>query len=780
MSWLLYLLAALSYVRATTSPLTSIHLLALVPWPDDREHADWDAGPDLLTSARVAIQEINNSTSVLPNYELVLIESGHEACGLVGADFGLVNLVENAVNPWTSNPVAAVLGLFCSSSTKVLSPIAGAPGIDLIQLSGSNSPIFLTNKDDYPHLWRFLESATVHADAMVALMDAVGWTKAALIVDFDNLFFSGIGTAFINKLKARADMELVYRGALLQLNNIESTFQGILDNRARIIFLSTTAPQAARIFCLAAENRMKWPNYVWVMADYLADVILDHDYCSQEQLLDVMEDSLITYFSLKPDNYSQVLVSNGTYQDYRDKYKVELKKVKEDYPNVTIPGEPLYGGIIYDEVWAFALALHEALPELESKNLSIATYGFGQPRITAILEKYLQQVDFIGATGRISFTNNSEVSNTIKIYQVKNGTEVTVGVYDARMPGDLTITITNPPSDELETKTTLYHISVLIILVIVTVAVTLLVTVVGILLIILRNHVEIRASSPKLTILIFSGCYIECIAASLIVLQYSYEWSEYWFTIFCNLEIWFGLIGIYLIIATNLLKVARIFRIFTHFGKTGKFWSDPSLICLILLICVLPCLLLFVWVPLDLLQYTSKSIYHTEKIPVYIELLVHCSCQYYNLWTGLLYAYVGILMFGLIFFAVQTRHINRQSFKDTKKVNAFAFFMIFVFGLFFTMHQVLNLLQQYIYSNVALCFMYLSISFICQLFLFIPKVLPALFETIRTRTIKSRVRHSHNSEEGRSSPHTFTRSVRQYSRKSSAFISQLSQVKLIY
>ena len=773
---LLYLLAALSYVCATTSSLTNIHLLSLVPWPDDREHADWDAGPDLLTSARVAIQEINNSTSVLPNYELVLIEKGHEACGLIASDFGLVNLIENAVNPWAPNPVAAVLGLFCSSSTKVLSPIAGAPGIDLIQLSGSNSPIFLTDKDKYPHLWRFLESATVHADAMVALMDSVGWTKAAVIVDFDNSFSRGIGTAFIEKVKARPDMELVYRGALLQLSNIEQTFQGILDNRARIIFLSTTAPEAARIFCLAAENNMKWPNYVWVMADYLAEVILEHDYCSQEQLLDVMEGSLITYFSLKPDNCSQVLVSNGTYQDYFDKYNVELKKVREDYPNVTIRGETLYGGIIYDEVWAFALALHDALPELESRNLSIATYGFGQPKITAILEKYLQQVDFIGATGRISFTNNSEVSNAIKIFQVKNGTQVTVGVYDARMPGNLTITIANPPSDDLENKTTLYHISVFVILLITTIAVTSLVTVVGVLLIILRNHFEIRASSPKLTILIFGGCYLECIAAFLIVLQYSRVWPDLWFTILCNLEFWFGLIGIYLIMATTLLKVARIFRIFTHFGKTGKFWSDPSLICLILLICALPCLLLFVWVPLDLHQYTYKSIYHTETIPVYIELLVHCSCRYYTLWTSILSCYVGILIVGLIFFAVQTRHINRQSFKDTKKVNAFAFFMTLVFSILFTLQRILNLLEQYVYANVVLCFMYLSVCFICQLFLFIPKVLPAFFQSIRTRTIQSRVHHSHDSEEGRSSPHTFTRSVRQYSRKSSAFISHLSHV----
>uniref|UniRef100_A0A1X7UHA0 Receptor ligand binding region domain-containing protein n=1 Tax=Amphimedon queenslandica TaxID=400682 RepID=A0A1X7UHA0_AMPQE len=148
----------------------NINLLALVPWPDDRPHADWDAGPDLLAGARVAIKEINNSTDILPDYRLNLIESGHEACGLPGGNLGVVNLVKYAINPPSNSrrgPVAAVLGLFCSTSTKIIAPFAGRKGIDLLQLSGSNSPDFLKDKGLYPHLWRFLESATVHADTVI-------------------------------------------------------------------------------------------------------------------------------------------------------------------------------------------------------------------------------------------------------------------------------------------------------------------------------------------------------------------------------------------------------------------------------------------------------------------------------------------------------------------------------------------------------------------------------------------------------------------------------------
>ena len=118
-----------------------IHYLLLVPWPDvrNRSHAGYDAGPDLLTGARVAVQEINQRTDLLNRYEIKLIEAGHEACGLAETDLGLQNLVNNSINPSLPHNVVVILGLFCSTSTDALSPVAGREGVDLIQLSASNS-----------------------------------------------------------------------------------------------------------------------------------------------------------------------------------------------------------------------------------------------------------------------------------------------------------------------------------------------------------------------------------------------------------------------------------------------------------------------------------------------------------------------------------------------------------------------------------------------------------------------------------------------------------------
>ena len=743
-----------------------INLLALVPWPDDRPHADWDAGPDLLAGARVAIEEINNSTDILPDYKLNLIESGHEACGLPGGNFGVVNLVKYAINPPSNSrrgPVAAVLGLFCSTSTKVISPFAGRNGIDLLQLSGSNSPDFLRDKELYPHLWRFLESATVYADTVISMMDAFQWKKVALVADFENSFLSGIGDAFINKVDSRSDLDLLYRGNLLQLTNIEETVRGILESRARIIFLSTTAPQTAKIYCAAASLNMHWPNYVWIMADYLVKVIEDEvvagGYCSLTELRKVTEGSLITYFSLEPDNPSStILVSNNTYQDYKDAYDKELKLVKLDYPGVNIPGEYLFAGIIYDQVWAFAIAAHNALPELERKNYSISEYGFGQPHITTIIERYLRNVDFIGATGRVSFNNNSEVSNSIKIFKIHQFTELEIGSYDARNRNPLNISIENPPDDDVSVVTNVLPTTVAIVIITLSVLMGIIVTVNLVIMMMFRRHVEIRALSPHLSLLIFIGCYFECVASILLVIQsWVDEIPNDLFTINCNLVTWIGLLGIYLILATSLLKIVRIFRIFSHFGKTGRLWSDPFLAFLVLILCFLPIFLLTCWSLIDPLKYASLEEFHTEIMPVHIEQLPYCTCKFYFLWLGMLYIYVSILIFGLIFFAIQTRKINRQDFKDTKKVNGFVFVTTFVILILLITHQVLMSLKQYTYANISLCLLYLSVCLVCQLFLFMPKVYPAIYTRVKTGSITTMRKHS--LDEVKTVPHTFTRTL---------------------
>ena len=138
----------LSYSRSHVQETTPVNLLLLVPWPDNRESAGWGPGPDLIAGARVAVNEVNNSTTILPGYKINLIESQHEACGLSDESIGLINLAKYGIN--FNSPlgnVAAVLGLYCSTITLPLAKIAGCEELSILQLTGANSPIFIQERE---------------------------------------------------------------------------------------------------------------------------------------------------------------------------------------------------------------------------------------------------------------------------------------------------------------------------------------------------------------------------------------------------------------------------------------------------------------------------------------------------------------------------------------------------------------------------------------------------------------------------------------------------------
>lgn len=767
--YIFYLIVLLKQIQA--SDKTSINLLVLVPWPDNRISAGWDAGHDLLVGARVARNEINNRTDLLSDYEINLIIAGHEACALAGADMGIINLVKNGISLDTK--IAAVLGLYCSSSTKLLSPLANNKAVDLIQLSASNSPIFRQNNNNYPHLWRFLQSASVYAQMMVDLMGLFDWKRAGVIYNAENAFNFGIANSFIEIMHNSPNKELLFNSVLFGTRNnafFEQAITTIKDRGARVIFVSTSAEQVAKLLCMAALEKLSWPNYVWVIADYRVSDIPGSTFCSDEVLQEVLNGTITSYFSIIPNNRNDSIVSGGTYNDYFQKYYKELKIVAQKYDNTTEDGEYEYSALLYDQVWAFSLALNNSLSLLEAKNLSIANYGFGQREITDILESQLKELDFQGATGKIKFNEYKEVSTNIQIYRNQNDQEI-VGFYESGTP--FLVNISDPPSDEIERVTILLPQYLSIVVYTLSSLLALLVTINLILMFYLRGHHEIRATSPFLSFLIFAGCYMECLAAILFTAQYSIMLSETVFSLLCNFEVWFGLLGMCLILTTNVLKLARIFRIFNHFGKTGRFWSNISLSLCVLGVCAILCAWFLTWRFADPLVYTSKLFHHTEVVPVYTEVSIYCSCTHYWAWVTISYTLIMFLVFGLVFFAIQTRKINKRNFRDTKKIVAFVFLLTVSLAVLLTTSQVLLLVEEYAYSNFTFSLTFLSVCFICQVSLFVPKTFPVAYSRIKNKNTVS----SRSVCDEKTRPHTFTRTI---SRRSRFLSSQLSQAKLMF
>ena len=717
-----------------------IRILALVPWPDDREQAGWDAGSHLLPAGRVAVKEINSRSDLLPGYKLEMVEAGHEACSHSETDMGVINFVDNAINP-PNGTVAVVVGLYCSTSAKIIAPIADISS--LIQLSAANSPLFRKNSNSFPHLWRFLVSASVYADMIIELMKSYGWNKVGLVEDLDTPFYSGIAHQFVRAVDNLSDTKIIYQGGLVDTNDefINTTLSGIQSSGSRIVIVSATRLETTKLLCYAADKGMYYPNYMWIVIDlgvsYLETEVKSIHGCTVDKLHRALEGSLVSYFKLQLDNTSVFLnASNKSYIEYLKNYQKELEQA--NVTDVTGTGNK-YASILYDQIWAFALSLQIALPELRRNNISIEEYKYGEPNTTAISENALSQVNFQGASGYIKFSKDREMSTSINIYQVINTTEGPPCQYDS---SNYFINCSFQFSDQLDDEIPL-HDKLLTVELVSTMYVTtclcvIFVTSVLCIMTCYRKEPEIKASGFKLNLLKFLACYILCISQFLLTTIVATHLGYTMFSIICNLEVVLTIKGLDLLYVTLFVQLLRINKIF-HNKKLkylGWFYTDWCLIGLTVILALIPNLILaVVFIKLQLVKkYIEKR--HYIGVIITKERQYYCDGEYEEMliiFRSLSLVYNSIFLVINIILASRTRKITVHQFKNTKKVNIFMVSIFIIQGISIVIVYILKESGFVLYTYLIDYIVVLSITILCQVSLFMPKIVSTICRKHNTK-----------------------------------------------
>ena len=725
----LFLLADVLRVNASE---TTLYLLNVVPYPDDRPFAGWDRGFELIPAGDLAIEQINNRSDILPGYRLELVDIESEACGISTTNTSYVNFYRHLVQ--INSLVVGVVGLFCSTVTAAISPVANHPGIDYIQVAGSTSPLF-QNVTAYPRLYHTISSSTIFNKAILRLMDKFGWKRISSIHDNSEIFFLTTADDFVTKVNADSSLKLVTRIST-SLSDISDAFAILNRNGARIVYSSLTTPEAANLMCEAYKHGFLWPGYVYVFHEHILRILLNESTtCDQRELTEALEGSFLLQYRLHADPHD-TLVSGWTYEEYHDNYLMRLAEF------ATATGMQLqdnsYANVLHDEVWATALALNNSLETLKSLNLTLTDYGLGQFIITDTIASKLKNISFQGAAGYIEFDSNQEAGSSIDIFQVQRGQPVLVGVYNPN-EDNLTITDSNllstVPADQFEVVYEVLPQWLMITIFCICGLAYIMTTVILVLFLYWRNEPEIKATSPYLSLAMFAGCYLLYTAIIFQTVQRSFVIGFEAFTSICNTDIWFGFIGCNLIIGTLFVKLLRINHIFRVFRKTSKLWSDQFLFLGVLLICSGILIILILWTTIDILHLEETQMYIPSAQPPYYQSTRRCTCRNLAIWVITAHAYNGVIILLVMFLAVQTRHIKRCNFKDTKKVNAYIFTVVVINAIavplwyIFIYTQVEFQVGGHISSVIA----YLSIAMLCQLFLFAPKTLP-LFNTHKVCT----------------------------------------------
>ena len=704
------------HTSGVTKPL---FVVTLLPFP---------RGLSLLSGHRIARDEINNRTDLLPGYHIELIVKEIEDCSVLEVGLGLTNLLKYTVNP-PCYPVVAVAGLVCSSHTSSLSPVVGHDEFSLIQLSAANSPIFETLNNRFPHLWRFSGSAIVYSDTIVAIMDYFNWTRIGILYNVGSVFHSEIARNLHQKITTSKNLTFSFGLQDLGKLYIKTAISNIIDTETTIVVSLLDEHQTEVLLSETLKHGLVYPRYIWIhiekLQSYYESSKLRHE------VYNATRGHMYLFVQREPKQNDTVLLSGKMYATLRYELSEDFTLLKEIYNESR--SSPLgFVNACYDQLWAMALALDKAFPILRGRNFTIDNYTIGQNDITAVMEEQMANLSFQGAGGWIKFNQHRGVSTPVEVYWIlDDGKQEHVGIYNPLNPSDFCVHInaSKLPNDILQRTYKLIHIPlpVAVLFYILTGAVMIFITIQLIVYLYYREHKVIKATSPYLSLLMFVGCYLICFSTVLHITYNSFATSPHAYALLFQIS-FIGIVNGYnFILSTLFLKLLRVKHVFSFSSKLrshlGKCWSNISLFFIIMVLTVIINLILLLVLVYEE-PVTYETIDSTESI-AYVHIRLPITERGNMVRVGILAAYLVTFYIVISYLAIRTRKIKYRNFKDTKKIIVLILILLissllsgFGYIVLYHSHQV--------EANILLISGSLCFPTLCQLVLFTPKVLPVI------------------------------------------------------
>ena len=721
----------------------SLYLLNILPFPDDSPEAGWDRANELIPAAQLAVDQINNASGILPGYKLQVVSVDAEACGITTISKGLVNTYANLFDPKKPLNVVGFTGLFCLTVTEYITSVFGIPEMTYLQLAGSTTPEH-HDSDAFPWLVHTVSSSSALNNAVLAILRESKWRRISTVYDSSTL-------SHLSDLLERQAMDTVEFNVTIsiQINPFNNVLPTIINSQSRIVYVSALDSGCAEILCEAYHRDAIYPGNVYILLDRSIPGLISEaniTNCSPSQIMEALEGVFFLRFGLANDEDTK-LVSNVTYREYYNEYLQRLMEIEMATNNSRdLDKNNTYANAMYDQIWAFALALGNSLKTVEINNITLDNLQLQQSELFAnIVKSEFQNLSFEGATGFVKF-NGVEAKSVVNIYQVINGTEELVRIYNPLVSEELifkkNISSSEWPPDSFETRrytlppwlSTLIYIAISVCMFITALVVLSMLA--------CRNRPEVMASSQWLNMIMITGCYFLYISCLTRNLTGGYQSNNNTlFTVLCNIEIWLWMIGLVLLLAALLFRLLRVYRIFQAYGKMSHYWKNKYLVMWICIILSGAVLILTTWASVDLIRMVRRVNYQpnaSNSLP-YFEERVICSCDTLGIWLAIALSYNGILMLFLVFLAVQTQKIRLSNFKNTKQINIFATTLSMTLAILVPTWLVIDVWKEdAVNGHFIVCFVILCPAIYCHVFLFLPQVFATAKNIMAERKVVDR------------------------------------------
>lgn len=705
----------------------SLDILAVVPNPRDscsHLHPKWERGEEIITGAETAVKVINsilNLQNLITTYQLNIVPIQVTQCNpLMGLEEFTGNLTSRR------NKIIAIVGYFCDNLVQFLSPLVGHDAFGVIQIAAM-PPIIsnIRNSDQtMPHFHYILPSPLVLARVAAMLMHRLGVSQIGVISsgDYHDQHYSKMTEAFLpiaQEYGISIASHITY-SPRLNLTRLKQS-----SARVHLVFLPPS--EAVDVICNTNHQGFVWPYYAWIYVELHSDEIAkSNDRCSEDMMRIAMENIILAHFNLQDNMYSYPFnVGSGTVTDnstLTEAYMENLTKFPYQHSNI-------YVNVLYDSILAIVLALNQ----LRSHEDDLFK--------TELIEEELSQLSFQGATGLMNFSKNpAAIQITVGVSQVLQGE---LGSYDSSL-NQFTFLNLSMLEGTLINKQNhvylLYPLYLTLMLSILSVLCLVFTTATVTLFIHYRKTPQVKAASFSLSLCMFVGCYglitsslLHTISSSIVIEGKVLRYANCWGNTFLYT------VAIDLVLATVFAKTLRIHHIFNKFGKISRLWSDKGLMVLILSIVSVKVALMVIWALVDANHLIDEISPQPQGFPPHYIVVQKCYSHHLSWWVTLVFGYSVALFIPILHVAIHTRKIHRKEFKESKAITALVA-VLFVFtcignALWF----LLRMIGANIASKVVFSLAFSSTAIVCQIFLFVLKIIPPVC-ILKLAKIKNRLR----------------------------------------
>ena len=677
---------------------STLHILALVPMVQGNETTlpveNWRRGWEMIPGANLAVNMINNDSTILQNTFLKLITINSNADHSFDS---LVDFMRVSTNK-ESNYIIAIIGMFFDKEIEIFSPLADKFNISL-RLSTSMSPKVF-NRERFPQQFHMVQSTSVLVRALFSLMNFYNWTGPSIITSGSDPLFMQIAEEIHATSKQYSDITIENLIHFFGRDSDDTIFNQLKSN---LIILSMNIRNAVNLICTAHSKNLIWPKYAWIILGHSVDDFKSHAATMNirsSSTVDILTEGIIFIQQhLTVQDHDLKLISGLTYNN--------LSRLLQH--RSLIPKVNPYAYVLHDAIWTVALALNE------SNDTDISAT--------------LNDIDFSGASGPVKFMNNEREGLGVKILQIRDTIITSLGYFI-----NDNLTITKRINDFKEIKIGFIHSTSILYVTISYCSValcTIFTTLVLISYLYFRDKEAIKATSTLLSMTIFFSCYLTFFYLSLLstisLPQYRYL-PDNFKKFVCFTQQWLNGLAIsaHLAIAVMIVKMIRVYRIFKV--STNKKCQSNSILFLQIFLILMPNLvILTIWSATDAYRFRRYSRITDSRETIILEI---CDSDHLALWTILCLLYGATLMIFLMIIAVKTRKIRYKNFKDTKKINALIFVLISTISITLSYWLVLRAmkLKDTVLDHVVLHIGHILGVYELMGFLFVPKIYPLMKE----------------------------------------------------